>query len=214
MNCIGKESLRSMILAAAEEIVAHEPELTRLDRLIGDGDHGYGMKEGFSQLIQLLNSRTFSSIYDLMRQVGMTLVRTMGGASGVIFGTLFTGGHTLLRGKEEMSVQDFIAFFETSAVVISQRGRCKAGDKTMLDSLLSAIQAMQDKKACNDFGELLEAAQEGALRGMEATKDMMSKIGRSKNFREKTLGLIDPGARSMAYIFEGFYKGYRQSLSH
>jgi dihydroxyacetone kinase-like protein len=182
--------------------------LTELDSIIGDGDHGYGMRDGFSELRNYLSDQEFDSIYELLRNSGLELVKTMGGASGVIFGTLFIGGLSMTSDKSELKAIDVVKFFDESAKSISRRGRTHAGDKTMLDALLPAVEAMYQTLAISDrVTDIFAAAYEGALAGVEETKTMVPRLGRSKNFRDKALGLPDPGAVSTSIIFKGLYEG-------
>lgn len=141
-----------------------------------------------------------------MRDAGIALVKTMGGASGVIFGTMFIAGHEGVRDRTQMDARELVEFFRAGAASIAKRGRTSPGDKTMLDALLPAVDAME--QACaqtQDVVQVLAAAYQGALDGVEATKNMLSRKGRSKNFREKTLGIPDPGAVSVSLIFKGMY---------
>lgn len=204
MRTIPMKQLQAAIVAACDSIVASEPLLTRIDSIIGDGDHGTGMRDGFTVLKETLIKNEYSDIYALMREAGLALVKTMGGASGVIFGTLFIAGHEGVRGKTDMDADAIIAFFDAGSVSIAKRGRTAPGDKTMLDALLPAVEAMRRRRQeTEDVARILEAGYEGALQGVENTKDMISRKGRSKNFREKTLGVPDPGAISVSLFFKG-----------
>lgn len=205
MEQLSTKQIQDALAAVARRVAQSEPLLTEIDTIIGDGDHGIGMREGFSALHEMLLQNQYQNCYDLFRDVGQLLVRVMGGASGVIFGTLFTGGHEVVRDKEALSADDLIAFFSLGAGAIMRRGRAGAGDKTMLDALLPAIDAMRAARTeTADVKKILSAAASSAAAGAEATKDMLPRIGRSKNFREKALGYPDPGAISVQIIFEAF----------
>ncbi|NCD10062.1 MAG: dihydroxyacetone kinase subunit L [Negativicutes bacterium] len=200
--------LKSALIHVCDLIVESEPMLTELDSIIGDGDHGYGMRDGFSELRTMLTNQEFESIYELLRNSGLELVKTMGGASGVIFGTLFIGGLNMAANKSEFEASDVVKFFDESAKSISRRGRTHAGDKTMLDALLPAVEAMYETLAIsNRVSDVFSAAYDGALAGVEKTKTMVPRLGRSKNFRDMALGLPDPGAVSTSIIFKGLYEG-------
>lgn len=192
-------------------IIAAEPELTALDNIVGDGDHGFGMYDGFTELKAVLNSGiTFETLRDLTRTTGMALVKSMGGASGVIFGTLFIGGHEALVDSNgnfltQIDADGLRHFFRRSAQAISQRGKAQANDRTMLDALLWAADAME-ATTTTDIPELLKAGWDGACAGVEATKTMKPRLGRAKNFRDKALGYPDPGAVSTSIIFRGLYE--------
>ena len=204
MRAIPIGQMQAAIVAACDTIIANEPYLTQIDTIIGDGDHGTGMRDGFSVLRDTLKQNDYPDVYALMREAGVVLVKTMGGASGVLFGTLFIAGHEGVHGRTDMDADALIVFFEAGAATVAKRGRTNPGDKTMLDALLPAVEAMQLKrKETEDAVSVLQAAYWGALQGVENTKGMISRKGRSKNFREKTLGVPDPGAVSVSLIFQG-----------
>lgn len=211
MKEISTQILQTALLHVCQLIIESEPMLTELDSIIGDGDHGYGMRDGFTELQQVLKAQSFLSLYDLTIATGMTLVKAMGGASGVIFGTLFIGGHDALVSPEglnliSMDADTMRSYFRLSAQSIARRGRTKPNDRTMLDALLYAVDAM-DQADTTDIVGILKCAWEGACRGAEATKQMRPNIGRAKNFRDKALGYPDPGAVSTSIIFKGLYEG-------
>ncbi len=203
--------LKTAMISAAEAIIAAEPELTRIDSVIGDGDHGIGMKTGFSVLRENLLETSFTTPYALFHAAGLCLVKCMGGSSGVLFGTLFISGLDVIQDKEALNAADITAFLTKGIQGIIRRGRAKAGDKTMVDALLPAQAEMElALKSSDDIGQVLKAAETGALNGVEATKSMVSRLGRSKNFREQAIGWPDPGAISVSILLGGLAK----SLSH
>lgn len=213
MRELTQPRLRAGLMEACRRIVASEPMLTQLDQRIGDGDHGIGMKIGFSRLLALLEGQSFPDIRELTRQSGLELVKTMGGASGVIFGSLFIGGcPALAEGAAAIDAGTLVRFFEGAAASIAARGGAKRGDKTMLDALAAAVDSM--RSSYEDGGDVLavlRAGADGAQEGAEATKGMLPQLGRSKNFRDSAFGYPDPGAVSTAILFQGLYQGVYQS---
>lgn len=210
MKEINVPSLQAALLNVSRLIVEKEAFLTELDNIVGDGDHGTGMRDGFKELSETALLEEYSSIYDLVYASGVSLVKTMGGASGVIFGTLFIGGRNAFLDEEgnKMSfaaVSELKSFFRQSADSIAKRGRAKPNDRTMLDALLHAVEAME-AYAGDDVAGLLYEGWQGAQRGVEATKQMLPRMGRTKNFRDVALGHPDPGACSTAFIFQGLYE--------
>lgn len=204
MEQITTRQLREALIVAADLIVDNEPYLTEIDTIIGDGDHGEGMKSGFSALRELLSKTAYSTAYDLVRASGLELMRVMGGASGVIFGTLLIGGREAFRDKACLNGDDLIAFFRMGCEAIMKRGGAKVGDKTMIDALAPAVAAMEERrKETANVAEILRAAARGAQEGAEASAQLLPRIGRSKNFREKGIGYPDPGAVSTAFLFSG-----------
>jgi len=208
MEYLTEKQLRDALIYTCDLMVASEPMLTELDSIIGDGDHGIGMRDGFSDLREKLVSCCFPNLYELLLETGTQLVKSMGGASGVIFGTLFIGGRDAVKGKDRVNADDLILFFQESAINIARRGRTGPGDRTMLDALLPAIESMKEaRKLTNNIETILEAAHRGALQGVENTKNMIPRLGRAKNFREKAIGYADPGAVSLSIIFKGLCEG-------
>lgn len=233
MNTISTKQLQAALTCAARRIIEAEPYLTEMDTIIGDGDHGTSMKGGFSALEQQLAKQEYASPYDLLHASGLCLVRSMGGASGVLFGTLFIGGLDQLKGAAEagislcthlddvegstsrplvsLSAGALVAFWSGSVDAIQRRGRTGPGDKTMVDALVPAAKAMQaELQKGGGIPAILKAAYLAALEGVENTRTMMPRAGRSKNFREKAIGHPDPGAISVSIILQGLYEGIQR----
>ena len=204
MKLADATALKAAMINASEAIIAAEPELTRIDSVIGDGDHGIGMKTGFSVLREKLTEESFATPYELFHESGLCLVKCMGGSSGVLFGTLFISGLEAIKDKDVLNASDVVDFLTKGIQGVINRGRAKPGDKTMVDALLPAQSAMElALKSTDDIGQILEAAETGAKNGVEATKNMAPRIGRSKNFREQALGWPDPGAISVSVLLGG-----------
>lgn len=209
--------LREALIRVAERIVESEGRLTELDLMIGDGDHGANMKTGFSVLKEALDTDDSRDMGELLKLTGITLIRVMGGASGVIFGTLFTSGLEQVSGKASLTAEELVLYLEQGFHGIVKRGRSSLGSKTMLDALHPAIEGMKRRLSqTDDLCDVLAAGYEGALAGIESTRDMVSVTGRSKNFRLKSLGIPDPGAVSVSIIFEGLFRwaNLRRANSH
>lgn len=200
--------LQDIFKGVARTIIENEPYLTEIDNIIGDGDHGTGMKRGFGALEKMLESREFADINELCGAVGMELLRSMGGASGVIFCTMFFGGLDCLPHGERVGLSQLAAYFTAGEAAIEKRGKARPGQKTMLDALYPAVHAL---KAADEqglaLGEAFRMAYEASLEGVEASKSMQSRVGRSKNFQEATIGWPDPGAVSTSLIFKAFSQG-------
>ena len=206
MKKLKADVFQQMFLKSARLIIEKEPYLTKIDSVIGDGDHGEGMKRGCEALVKLLETNQYSYVDDLCYAVSIALIRTMGGASGIIFGTMFLGGIGSLEHREYATASQLVDYFYDGEQAIERRGKSKPGQKTMLDALYPACVEM--KKASSEtenITEVLERGYRAALQGVEDCKNFRSRVGRSKNFREKTLGLPDPGAVSVSLWFQGFY---------
>ncbi|GHT77518.1 dihydroxyacetone kinase subunit L [Spirochaetia bacterium] len=205
METISVAQMKQLLLRVSTEIIDNEPYLTKADTIIGDGDHGFGMKRGFSAVYALLSSNDFSTMPELFKAVGIEIVKTMGGASGVIFGTLFISGLDIC-GNEQITARQLTAFFQKGLEGILRRGKASAGSKTMLDALIPAVNAMNSAvNSISDIHLILKAGYDGACEGVEATKSMRSRAGRSKNF-QVTIGHPDPGAISLSLIFKALYE--------
>ena len=208
MGRITVETLQKMFADGARLIIEKEPYLTEIDSVIGDGDHGIGMKRGFSAVAGLLAGKSFSWADELCQAVSMELIRSMGGASGVIFGTMFFGGISRLPHKDTVSGEELADYFYEGEQAIERRGRSKPGQKTMLDALYPAVCTMKDHAEA-EIPEMFSAAHRAALKGMEESKSILPRVGRSKNFREGAVGLPDPGAVSVCYLFQAFSESAR-----
>lgn len=197
-----------MFRTMARTLVEKEPLLTEIDIHTGDGDHGVGMKTGFSAVEQmLLTAGPFSSVKALFQAVGMKLIDSMGGASGVLFGTLFISGISEIKQEDVLTLEDFYRALKKSTEAIMTRGGARPGDKTMIDALVPAVEALGEGVAHGmSFSEAAASAYRAAEKGVEQTKHMVAKRGRAKTFREKTIGYPDAGATSVMLIFEAVAK--------
>lgn len=192
---------KEMLRFVAGRIMEAEPLLTRLDSEIGDGDHGIGMRTGMKNALEALSADgTKGNAYEFFEKAGQTMLMSMGGASGVIFGSLFLEG---AKGKEQESLkaEDLAGLFERSLQAIQERGKAKVGDKTMVDALAPAVDAMK-QHAEEGLSAMLAAAEEAAHQGAEATKELVANFGRAKNLGERALGHEDAGAVSTWLIFQ------------
>ena len=180
--------------------------LTELDAAIGDGDHGLNMSKGFSAVSEKIKCDTDKDIGNLLKKVGMTLVSTVGGASGPLYGTAFMKASIYAKGKEEISIEDFIEMMNIAIEGIKMRGKAKKGEKTMLDSLIPAYE--EGKKAIEDGKspkEVLEVMKNAAYEGIEYTKTIIATKGRASYLGERSLGHQDAGATSSAVILSAIY---------
>jgi len=179
---------RDLIDAVARRIVDHTEELTQLDQAIGDGDHGLNMKRGAEAVLAEIDKHAATPLPDALQAIGMTLVMKVGGASGPLFGTLF-----MALGKElpaDPSRGDIVRAFGAAIEAVKARGKSDVGQKTMLDALAPA----RDAIAAGD--DPAAAAQAAAM----ATIPMKAVRGRASFLGERSIGHMDPGARSSALM--------------
>ena len=180
--------------------------MTDIDKKIGDGDHGIAMQRGFAAVKQMLLLADTRYMDDLLYQTGVELIKTMGGASGVIFGTMFIGGIQQIPHSESVSAVQLCNYFKCGETEIERRGRSGPGQKTMLDALCPACEAMKEYvlSNCDVVGMFAEAAS-AAKRGVDTSRYLKPLKGRSRNFDVCALGIPDPGAVSTSIIFTSFY---------
>ncbi len=184
-----------LIRALADRLIAHTDELTSLDQAIGDGDHGLNMKRGFETVLTQADTLAELPLPEALAGIGKTLVMRVGGASGPLYGTLFlTLGKTL---PAEPSAADLTSALDAAVAAVKARGRSEAGQKTMLDAL---VPVLEDLKRGGDGlpGRLTAIAHAAA----EATVPMRAVRGRASFLGERSVGHMDPGARSSALLVE------------
>ena len=204
---------RDMFLHVADVMVGSEEFLTEIDNKIGDGDHGIGMAIGFKGVRKELEGKEFRYVNEVFHSIGMTMLCVMGGASGVLFGTVFISGIVGYEDKEEFSLEDFGNVFVKSLEALKKRGKAKVGDKTMIDALEPATYALPESvKRGYNIKEGFAYAAEEAKRGMEFTKTCRARFGRAKYYGDKAIGLQDAGATSVWLIFNAMAEWVRDTL--
>lgn len=179
--------------------VLHENReyLTQLDSPIGDGDHGINMDRGFKAVIVKLPTVENMDIGSILKTVGTTLVSTVGGASGPLYGTAFLRAGMATSGKNELYEADVVHMLEAALEGIKARGKAQPGEKTMVDALTPAIAAMKEAEQQKvSMSQLLHRGSEAAEAGMKATIPMLATKGRASYLGERSIGHQDPGATS------------------
>jgi phosphoenolpyruvate---glycerone phosphotransferase subunit DhaL len=185
--------------------VLHENRdyLTQLDSAIGDADHGINMDRGFKAVIDKLPTVENMDIGSILKTVGTTLVSTVGGASGPLYGTAFLRAGMATSGKHELYEADVVTLLEAALEGIKARGKAQPGEKTMLDALTPALVAAKDAEAQNlGLSQLLHRAADAAETGMKATIPMLATKGRASYLGERSIGHQDPGATSSWLILK------------
>lgn len=183
----------------AHEMVSKQDLLTQADKAIGDGDHGIGMTRGFEAVLQKLNQKNFDSVGAMLQNIGTTLLMSIGGAAGAIFGTWFRGAATSLMDKMIFDSDALANVLNDGLSAVKDRGKAKLGDKTMVDALEPAACNATAMKGC-PLGEALAAATKAAQEGMENTKNMVATMGKAKSLGDRAIGYPDPGALSTYLI--------------
>ena len=198
------------VIAAENAFTVNLDMLTKMDSLLGDGDHGVSMLTGFKGGRKLVEEGTFSTPSEVFQTVGRSLMKEIGGTCGPLFATIFMKGALATKGKETIGTADFAKMFSDASAAIQSMGRSKPGDKTMVDALAPAAASLEASAAAGlDEKAALEAAYQAALRGAEATRDMLATKGRGRYQGEKSLGCQDAGATSVALILKTFWETAR-----
>ena len=200
---LSAEDARNMLLYIADKIIAKKPYLTEIDSAIGDGDHGIGMAGGMQKVKKkLLKMEGEANAYAVFEAAGKAMLLSMGGASGVIFGSLYLAGAKDMEAKAVLTAEDLANMERKSLTAIQERGKAEVGDKTMVDALVPAVEAME-KTAGKGLSDMLKEAEEAAKQGVEDTKKYQAKFGRAKSLLERAVGYQDAGATSVWLIFQG-----------
>jgi dihydroxyacetone kinase-like protein len=190
------EDLKGWLRHFAALIGEHRDELSELDAAIGDGDHGTNMDRGMQAVAANLAGDTVGAF---AKQVGMTLVSSVGGASGPLYGTFFLRFATACGDATELDAEQFAAAMRAGLDGIVARGNAEREDKTMFDALAPAIDAL-DAGLTGPLGEALRAASDAADKGRDATIEMLARKGRASYLGERSIGHQDPGATSAALL--------------
>ncbi len=178
-------------------IADNKDYLTQLDSAIGDADHGANMDRGFKAALVKLPGVADKDIGTLLKSVGMTLVQTVGGAGGPLYGTFFMQAGTPTANKMELTVSDWSAALEAALNGVVARGKAQLGDKTMVDALTPALNAIKQAVSDGaDQGESLRRSASAAEQGMKDTIPLVAKKGRASYLGERSAGHQDPGATS------------------
>lgn len=195
--------VRNMLIYIADKIIAKKPYLTEIDSAIGDGDHGIGMAGGMQKVKRkLLEMKAEENVYALFEAAGKAMLLSMGGASGVIFGSLYLAGAKGMEPKSVLTAEDVSEMEKKSLEAIKARGKAEPGDKTMVDALAPAVEAMEQGSGISLL-EMLKAAEAAAAQGVEDTKKYQAKFGRAKSLMERAIGYQDAGATSVWLILQG-----------
>lgn len=209
---VQRDDVVAWIKAVAAIIEENSAYLTQLDSDIGDADHGANMKRGFNTVITKLPEVNDKDIGTILKTVGMTMISTVGGAGGPLYGTWFLQSGMKTANKMELSLADWTEALEASLAGIKMRGKAELGDKTMVDALTPAVDTL---KTCvqenKDLAEALQLSAEAAKQGMEATIPLVARKGRASYLGERSAGHQDPGATSTFLILKTAAETWKNS---
>jgi dihydroxyacetone kinase-like protein len=189
--------------AAAAAVSEHRAELNTLDRAIGDGDHGENLDRGFSAVVEKLGQAADTHPGPVLKLAAMTLMSTVGGAAGPLYGTAFLRAATALGESGEPGPDRVVAFLAAARDGVVARGKAEPGDKTMIDAWTPAVDAAAAAAAsAGDAQQVLAAAAGAARAGASATEPLVARKGRASYLGERSAGHLDPGAVSTALILQ------------
>lgn len=199
---LGTAWAKDWITRSAAAIAEHRVELITLDREIGDGDHGENMDRGFSAVMAKLPELPDGATpAEVLKLVATTLISTVGGASGPLYGTAFLRGSTAIAGKAELDGAAIVALLTAARDGIVARGKAELGEKTMIDSWTPAVDAAAASLAAGEpEPAILAAAAAAARAGSDATAPLVAHKGRASYLGERAVGHIDPGSVSTSLI--------------
>jgi dihydroxyacetone kinase-like protein len=200
-NSISSTTVLRWLELCATTFQEHKDELTQLDAAIGDADHGANMARGFTAVQGKLASLQDKDIGAIFKTTAMTLISTVGGASGPLYGTFFLQASLPASGKMTLSQLELFAAFEAGLNGLVTRGKAALGDKTMVDVLRPAVEALKPKEG-SDFEDALDRAAALAKKAADATIPLVARKGRASYLGERSAGHLDPGARSATLLFE------------
>lgn len=181
------ESLKKWIELYGEKVTENKEHLNQLDSDIGDGDHGSNLTRGAAAVKEKVSESEYDNLSDFFKDVGMTLVSKVGGASGPLYGSAF-----ISMAKQAKESDDLAALLEAGLDGIQKRGKAEAGEKTMVDEWIPVVAALKENKLTD---EVIEDS-------LQKTKDMKATKGRASYLGDRSIGHIDPGAQSSAYLFK------------
>jgi dihydroxyacetone kinase-like protein len=201
---LGYDDVLRWIRAFAAEVGTNKEQLTELDAAVGDGDHGINMDRGMSAVVGKVDAAgQEKDIGALLKTVGMTLVSTVGGAAGPLYGTLFLQMGTAVSGKTELGPDDWVASLDAAVAGVQARGKAEPGDKTMIDALNPGRDALKSALAEGaSFEDALRQSADAAGQGMRETIPLVARKGRASYLGERSAGHQDPGATSSHLLLE------------
>jgi dihydroxyacetone kinase-like protein len=210
---VPRDDVVAWIKAIAAMIAENNAYLTQLDSDIGDADHGANMDRGFKAVVNKLPDVNDKDIGTIFKTVGMTLISTVGGAGGPLYGTWFLQAGLKTAGKMELTLADWSEALDASLSGIVMRGKAEPGDKTMVDALTPAVSALKQAVQENQpLNVALELSAEAAKKGMEATIPLVARKGRASYLGERSAGHQDPGATSSYLILKVAAETWKNSI--
>jgi len=199
---VTSEKIKDIFIKIADILIENKSYLTELDAAIGDADHGINMARGFKKVKEKIEDDSFKNNSDLVKTVAMTLISTVGGASGPLYGTAFLNISKIIP-DSDFDIDSFIKIGETIIEGIQKLGKAQQGEKTMLDTIIPAVNALRESKVKGlSLERALEECKKAAEEGMKATIPLLATKGRASYLGERSKGHQDPGATSSYLIIK------------
>lgn len=211
---VGDQAIRQWMDYFAAAIQKSEEELTDLDRAIGDGDHGTNMRRGMNAVVARLNELTLAEPFAELRVASMTLISTVGGASGPLYGTFFLQCSHFIPRKSELSLAELTSTVEAGYRGVVSLGKAMAGDKTMVDALEAAVRSLRGSVAhCESISKALIKCEEATLCAAKNTIPMIARKGRASYLGARSAGTQDPGATSAHLLFKALAQAFKPAFN-
>jgi phosphoenolpyruvate---glycerone phosphotransferase subunit DhaL len=201
---LNSEQTRTLLSGALQSLADRAAYLNELDRAMGDGDHGTTIARGVKSVLRDLEAAPPVNVNDVFIVVGKGMMKSMGGASGILYGVFFRAAQDAPI-TSQLDRRTLSELLHLGLRSLQQKTKAEVGDKTMIDALMPALQAL-DQADSDSLSLALAAAAAAAEKGAEATVAMLAKFGRAKTLGERAIGTQDPGATSMALLFRGMAK--------
>ena len=191
---------KAMMNKALENIKSREEEFSKLDAVIGDGDHGTAIVTALSCIVRSAQQGT--EFKSMLMDMGMNVMLEVSGSTSTLLGALFLGMSDCAEGTE-LDAEGVKKMFAGGLANVKQQTSAQVGDKTMMDALIPAVEAIQNCPS-NDIKEVLQAGAKAALAGAESTIQLKANFGRARNYGERSVGYMDSGAASWSCMFASF----------
>lgn len=212
MQTLNNAKAGGIVLSMANSIIENRAYLSEIDGKIGDGDHGINMAKGFGMVADRIRGKELS-LASALDTLGTVLMTEIGGSMGPLYGVMFTEFAEQIDGVEAIDNKAYSRMLHAGLAGIQSIGSAKVGDKTLLDTLVPAVEAFDLATADGKpFGEALDALVAAAETGRDSTLNLVARIGRASRLGERSLGVLDAGATSCAIILKELSEGARQRL--
>jgi dihydroxyacetone kinase-like protein len=202
---VGYDEIVKMLHGAAAKIAAEHENLSRLDSVMGDGDHGTTMRRAMGVVLKTINDSGARDLVCTLHDVGWAVLGVDGGATGPLLGTFFIGMSEAAGQRQSLDAKALAEVFEGALAAVRKQTKAQVGDKTMIDALAPAVAALRAAaRAGEGVAAAMAKAADAAAAGAASTKDLRAKFGRARNLGDRSMGAPDPGATSMGLMFRGF----------